>query len=409
MSTCGAAGKSSPAKAVGAPAIADSDPDTVPESGRKPDPDDSFENSPAGLPDTLRARMVEKPFSFDVLSLMRRLDAAHPGLPALGRSVTLSQEIAIPRQDPFLEFPSSNVTRVSFHEGAATDVHIQFMGYFGPQGALPLTLSAEAYQWLTRHNDPSFARFADIFSARFVQMFYRAWADARPVVQMDRPEDDRFGIWLGSLIGLGSPATQKRDSLPDEVRLGLAGLLSSRVRSVARLQQCLRHILGTPVTLEEHVGTWLEFDPADCSRLGQRASNLGENMCLGTRAFSLNDKLRLVLHCRDLDEYHSFLPGQPQCRWLVDFLRAYLGPLLEVDIALSLPEPALPPTRLGAAGQLGWTSFSLSPPDPDSKETQKAAPTGHRICAVFSAAAPHPPPCPAPSDRPRRTYTPEGV
>ena len=323
--------------------------------------------------------MADRPYAFDMLSLLRRLEAARPDLPRLGASVTLAQEIVIPRQDPFLEFPASNVTKITFHDNGVSDVHVKFMGYFGPQGALPLTLSAEALHWQTRYNDPSFARFADIFLARFVQMFYRAWADARPVVQMGRPDDDRFRIWLGSLIGLGSPATQDRDSLPDEVRLGLAGLISSRVRSVARLRQCLRHILGTPVTLHEHVGSWLEFDPGDCSHLGRQASRLGQDMCLGTRAFSLNDKLRLVLHCRDLEEYRSFLPGQPECRRLVDFLRFYLGPLLEVDIALSLPEALLPPTRLGAAGQLGWTSFSLSPSDSDDP-----APEGARLCAIYS-------------------------
>lgn len=358
---------------------------------RKPTAPASAQARPAmTVPETLRARMIEEPHTFDVLSLLRRLEAAHPDLPRLGRSVTLKQEIVIPRQDPFLEFPSCNVSRVEFHHGAATDVHVQFMGYFGPQGALPLPLTAEARQWMVRHNDPSFARFADIFSARFVQLFYRAWADARPVVQMDRPEDDRFRIWLGSLIGLGTPATQDRDSLPDMIRLGLAGLISSRLRSASRLRRCLKHILGTPVTLEEHVGTWLEFDPADCSRLGQRASSLGQDICLGTRAFSLNDKLRLVLHCRDLDEYHAFLPGQPECRRLVDFLRAYLGPTVEVDIALSLPEAMLPPTRLGAAGQLGWTSFSLSPSTHGSDE-DNPAPRAERLCAVFSATAPHPP------------------
>ncbi|MDD7972868.1 type VI secretion system baseplate subunit TssG [Roseinatronobacter alkalisoli] len=339
---------------------------------------------PMRLDDDLRARMAEEPWHFDVLSLLRRLEAAHPDMPRLGKSVTLTQEIVVPRQDPFLEFPSCNVTRVQFNTDGPHDVHVQFMGYFGPQGALPLPLSAEAHRWMVQRNDPSFARFADIFAARFVQFFYRAWADARPVVQMDRREDDRFRAWLGALIGRGSPALRDRDSLPDDTRLGLTGLLNMRVRSIARLRQCLFHLLGTPITLEEHVGTWLEFDPADCSRLGRVASTLGRDICLGTRAFSLNDKLRLTLHCRDLAEYNAFLPGQPECRRLIDFLQSYLGPTLEVDIALSLPEYLAPPTRLGQAGQLGWTSFTLSPPPPDAPAPLAAT---LRPCAVFSASA----------------------
>jgi type VI secretion system protein ImpH len=349
----------------------------------------------AGLPPQMRARMVQEPWRFDVLGLFRKLEAAHPDLPRVGQSVTLAQDIVLPRQDPFLEFPSANVTRIQFNEQTPHEVNIQFMGYFGPQGALPLALTAEAHQWITRRNDPSFARFVDIFLARFVQMFYRAWADARPIVQMDRPEDDRFRVWLGALIGLGTPALRDRDSLPDEVRLGLTGLLSARVRSAARLRQCLKHILGTPVTLQEHVGTWLDFDPADCSQLGRNASTLGQDMCLGTRAFSLTHRIRLVLHCRDLAEYQSLLPGQPECRRLLDFLHGYLGRALDVDIALSLPEDLVPPTYLGQAGRLGWTSFALSPaPEPANSQILD---NKERICAVFSAAAHHYAPSPVTS------------
>lgn len=337
------------------------------------------------LPADLCQSMQQEPWRFDVLSLLRRLEAAYPDLPRLGQSVTLTQEIAVPRQDPFLEFPSANVTRMQFNPEPPHDVHVQFMGYFGPQGALPLALTAEAHQWMFHRNDPSFARFADILAARFVQMFYRAWADARPVVQMDRPQDDRFRVWLGALVGLGSPALRDRDSLSDDIRLGLTGLLSSRVRSVARLRQCLEHILAMPVTLQEHAGTWLDFDPVDYSRLGRHASTLGQDMCLGTRAFSLTHRLRLVLHCGDLAQYHAFLPGQPECRRLLDFLYGYLGPAMDVEIALSLPEHLLPPTQLGVAGQLGWTSFSLSPSEPQTQSEPSS--TATRFCAVFSASA----------------------
>ncbi len=336
-----------------------------------------------------QASVAREPWRFDVLTLLRRLEAAQPAAPRLGRSATMAQEIAIPRQDPFLEFPSCNITQVAFPQDAPCEVHVQFMGYFGPQGALPLPLSAEAHQWLTRHNDPSFARFADIFSTRFVQLFYRAWADARPEVQMDRPGDDRFRVWLGSLIGLGSPATRNRDGVPDDTRLGLAGLLSGRVRSATRLRQSLDHLLGMPLELEERVGTWLDFDPADCSRLGLTGSTLGQDICLGTRAFSLNDKLRLVLHCRDLDEYHAFLPGQPDCHRLLDFLHSALGMTIETDIVLTLPQALVPPTVLGQAGNLGWTAFSLNPEAPTDPASSAAISSDRRRCAVYSANAHH--------------------
>lgn len=347
----------------------------------------------ARLDTGLQARLQEDPWRFDALDLMRRLEAAYPELPRIGRGATLAQDIVVPRQEPFMVFPVSNVTRIGLHPDRAHDLQIRFMGYFGPQGALPLAVTAEAHQWLTRHDDPSFARFADIFATRFVQLFYRAWADARPVVQADRPHDDRFRVWLGALIGLGSPALQDRDSLPDTVRLGLAGPMSGRVRSATRLRQCLHQILEMGITLEEHVGSWLEFDPEDTSRLGQQASQLGQTLCLGTRAYSLSDKLRLTLHCEDLDMYNRYLPGQPLCRRLADFLHGWLGQTMEVEIALSLPAHLVPATRLGQAGQLGWSAFSLSPdtgpdtgPDAAQNTAQNTAPrTVRRVCASFPA------------------------
>ena len=35
--------------------------------------------------------------------------------------------------------------------------------------------------------DDAFPRFLDILNHRFLQLFFRAWADARPVAQHDRP------------------------------------------------------------------------------------------------------------------------------------------------------------------------------------------------------------------------------
>ena len=56
------------------------------------------------------------------------------------------------------------------------------MGLFGPQGALPLHLTAYALERRDRANDRTFVDFCDIFHHRLLCMFYWAWADARPQV-----------------------------------------------------------------------------------------------------------------------------------------------------------------------------------------------------------------------------------
>ena len=330
-----------------------------------------------------RERLASEPWVFDVLELMRELERSHPEKPPIGTAPRLTDEIVRLRQEPFLAFPSCNLIRAEMPDraGDPVELFVQFMGLFGPNGPLPLATTGEAHQWIHRRNDPAFARFADIFSERFVQLFYRAWADARPEVQMDRPSEDRFRAWTGALIGYGTPGLRERDALDDDTRRRLMGLWGSRVRGGARLIQLLRAVMEMDVDLAERVGSWLEFDPGELSRLGGAHATLGESFCVGARAYSVNDKLRVTLHCRSLAEYESCLPGQRECHRLVDFLHSYLGATVEVDIALTLPDALLPATRLGQEGKLGWTTFARPPLD-EATDT-----TGDRVvCAVFSAA-----------------------
>ena len=327
---------------------------------------------------TRRERFLDAPQTLDFFELLRELERSAPGKPRIGESTTMAQEIVLPRQNPFMSFPDTNVTDVAFPAGKPAEVFCRFMGMFGPMGPLPLTTTHEASQWIRQRRDPAFARFADLFAARFVQLFYRAWADSRPLVQHGRPEADRFRAWLGSTMGRGTPASEGRDSVGQDTRLFMAGLLAGRVDSGARLLQALRLLLEVPVDIDERIGSWLEFEPGDRSTLGGPRAGLGTTCFLGARVFSVMHKLRVVLHCRDRAEYERFLPGGRRCQQLVDFLHSHLGPTLAVDIALTLPEPLLPATRLGEVGQLGWTSF-VSPPAPQPGSDRRVQ------GAVFSA------------------------
>ena len=46
------------------------------------------------------------------------------------------------------------------------------------------------------------AAFSIIFHHRFLALFYRAWAQAQPHVNRDRPNDDRFAGYVGAFIGM---------------------------------------------------------------------------------------------------------------------------------------------------------------------------------------------------------------
>src|SRR5207244_11417908 len=69
--------------------------------------------------------------------------------------------------------------RSSDLDDKALQVFVRHLGLLGPQGALPLSTTEEAYHYALAHDD-AFPRFLDLFNHRFIQLFFRAWADARP-------------------------------------------------------------------------------------------------------------------------------------------------------------------------------------------------------------------------------------
>jgi type VI secretion system protein ImpH len=314
-----------------------------------------------------------EPWRFDMLAVLRWLERDNPGKPRLGDSRTLADEFVVLAQDPYLTFPDSNLESVEREGSGPVRVKAKFLGMFGPQGALPLNVTDEAHFWLTK-NDDAFARFVDLFQRRFLALFFRAWSDAHPISQNDRPAQDRFRAYIGSLIGIGTPASRDADSLPDFAKMQFAGLLAARVKSASRLRAFLSGLLGTAVEIEEFVGVWLPLESEDRSRLGQANSRLGDDCMLGSRMYSVSDKFRVRIYTRDIGHYREFLPGSAKAREVRNAIFLYLGDEFDWDIELAIPAGKITPVRLPkyakeggispaerlSGARLGWTSW-MSP------------------------------------------------
>ena len=243
------------------------------------------------------------------LALLRQLERNAAQLPRIGRNERLRDTVVRLGQDPFLAFPDMDLARVDLATRPPV-VRAQFLGFFGPFGALPLNWTGEVVGWMSRGDD-AFVAFADIFTARFQELFFRAWSDARAITQFDHAGDDRFRTYLLSVVGTGTPAYRNRDALDGAAKLRLVPLAQGRVKSAVRLRQMLQLHFGgrVGVRIEEMIPTWLEFEPDGLSRLGRNGSSLGVNMHLGSRSRSLGDRIRIHLSVRTLTAFRRLLPG----------------------------------------------------------------------------------------------------
>lgn len=303
-----------------------------------------------------RDDLRKEPVLFDFFAVMREFERSSPDKPRIGKGSVLAEEIISLGQDPYVDFPASNLTGYADTPSGVPRVRTRFLGYFGPQGALPLSTTVEALNW-SAQRDESFVQFTDIIANRFLQLFFRAWADARPIAQADRMQEDRFFDFVGSFTGVGTPAYRNRDHVPDIAKVGLAGLTGSHIKSAVRLGQLIESVLGVKSDIIERIGSWLVFEPSDLMSLGARHSGLGVEAALGLRSYSINDKIRIRITADSLDQYRRFLPGGDLSEILADLVFYYLGHGFDFDVELGLDARLAPPARLGVSGELGWTCW----------------------------------------------------
>ena len=243
---------------------------------------------------------------------------------------------------------------------------MRFFGLLGSQGPMPLHLTEYVRERQRFRNDPTAARFLDIFHHRMLALFYRAWAQSQPTVQHDRPGDDRFATWLGATFGLGGEA-RAQGRLPENAQLFQAGLLGSRSRHPEGLTKLLAQHFGVPVRVESHVAQRMPIDAADRSRLGfarnrperaaAAAAVLGATANAGSRVPDRQYRFRILLGPLTFAQYVGFLPGGAAWPQLVDWVHQYVGIGLMWDVQLRLAPPQVPEPRLGRRVALGVSSW----------------------------------------------------
>jgi len=302
--------------------------------------------------------LADAPYRYDFYQTLRRLECLYGDKPRWGAALRPVDEPVRLGQDPDLSFAPASLA--SFDTGSdkiPPRLQVRLFGLLGPNGPLPVHITEYARERLRHAGDPTLSRFLDVLHHRFLELFYRAWAQAQPHVNRDRPSEDRFASYLGAFLGLTPRAFRDRDRLPDLAKLFHVSTLVRHVRNAEGLRSILAHFFRVPVRIEEFVGHTLQLAPADRTRLGRPGTPLGNGAVAGSRVWDRQHKFRVHLGPLTLQQYQSFLPGGTPLRQLVDWVRQYLCFELRWDARLVLQKEEVPPVLLGTMGRLGWTTW----------------------------------------------------
>jgi type VI secretion system protein ImpH len=308
----------------------------------------------------LENALRDHPEAFEFFDAARRLECAFPHRPRIGNSTKATDDFVRLCHSPSLAFAPRMIDKYELgKDGKPPKLKGFFLGLFGPHGPLPLHLTEYAMDRERFHQDRTFAAFADMFHHRMMGLFYRAWADAQPTVQYDRPGEDRFALYVGALVGLSTGNLTGRDALPDQYKRFFAGRLLSQARSSEGLIGLLERFFRVPVSLIEHVAEWMHLPAVSSLRLGGSpdTATLGQTAVIGEWVWGAQQRFRLRIGPLNRADFNKFLPGGESLKQLVAAVKTYVGEEMAWDVQLVLQKSEVPSTSLGKAGRLGLNSW----------------------------------------------------
>jgi type VI secretion system protein ImpH len=249
-------------------------------------------------------------------------------------------------------------------EAGVLKMFVEHFGLFGPNGPLPSHLTEYARYRQRHFKDQTLTAFLNAFNHRLISFFFRAWADSQLALDLDRPGERRFPVYVGSLLGIGMPSLQDADQVPTAAKLYFAGRLACPGRSAEGLQAILQSFFGVKTEIVSFVGRWIDL-PAECvCRLGESpiTGNLGSGAVAGSRFWDCQLSFRIRFGPLELPDFERLLPDQPAFGKLRDWVRNYIDRELIWDVQLVLRAAQVPSLCLGRNGRLGWTTWLKTNP-----------------------------------------------
>ena len=307
-------------------------------------------------------RLAADPYAFDFFRAVRLIESAFPGQPRIGHSNSPARDPIRFAQSASLGFAPSTIEAVQ--PGDPPRFLVRFFGLLGPQSPMPLFLTEYALERERHHGDRTLTAFLNIFHHRLLSFFYRAWSDNQKAVDLDRDSGERFGVFIGSLLGCGQPEMGGRDSIQDWARLFFTGHLSRQTRNAEGLQSILEAYFDVPAKVVEFRGKWLDLPEESRCRLGHSpdTGTLGQSILAGDRFWNCQLTFRIQMGPMSLQDCERLLPGGRSFRRLKQWVHFYCGEEFFWDLQLVLKANEVPDTRLGGVSRLGWTTWLKTRP-----------------------------------------------
>jgi len=333
-------------------------------------------------PNSVIDELVKRPFAFDFFRAVRLLESQRQDLPRIGFSISPAEDPVRFWQNPSLRFAPSSLESVRpGGPDSLPRLAVNFFGLFGPNAPLPPHITEYVLERELHHHDHTIAAFFNLFHHRLISLFYRAWAASQKSADLDRPSDQRFATYIGSVFGIGMEALQDRDAVPDTGKLFFAGRLASQTRNAEGLEAILQQFFQIPAEVQPFTGRWLALPADSLCRLGESAESatLGINSIAGSRFWDCQLSFRMKFGPMGLADYERMLPRGESFERVKYWVLNYCGEHFFWDVQLVLRAEEVPATCLGRSSRLGWTSWLKTkdfvrdadqlilnpPPDPD--------------------------------------------
>lgn len=306
-------------------------------------------------------QILANPMSHDLMWTLRVIEARYLDLPRIGDSQTLKHDPVRLDQAPSLKFASSEINQIRPCSGGY-HIEINNFGLWGPNGALPLSWTASARDRQHHSKDPTLVRFGAVFHHRMISLFYKAWSRSRKVTDFDRPSEQRFTNYLGSLAGVANTAFSRGLSdVPGFAKIYYSGLLGRFSRDPHSLVSVLSDYFGVSFHVEEYVARWLEVSAHSRSSLSGEGAQLGSGAMLGERCWDCETKFRVLVGPLDRKQLERFALRADAFELISSWLQSWVGVELEWELRLMVKGEAAPCAQLGGStlGRNTWT-FSES-------------------------------------------------